>query len=105
MRKLFLPFLILTGAMFAYAPVVIALAPYESTMLLVQKIFYAVNIWRTIHPATSVVPTLGPGLFGAFWYCVAALMLFFLVFLALRLRVEHLSANLDELYRAEEPSC
>jgi heme exporter protein C len=40
MRKLFAPLLILTAVMFAYSPVAIANAPYESTMLLVQKIFY-----------------------------------------------------------------
>jgi heme exporter protein C len=188
MRTLFIPVLTLTAAMFALAPVMIARAPYESTMLLVQKIFYfhapswfamfagvgvagirghrlsdapragrmavsaseillmfgamglttgpiwarkawgvawqwdakltialllelifvaylllrrfggagserlaaavalfglavapfvyyAVNIWRTVHPSTSVVPTLGPGMFGAFWYCVTARVL------------------------------
>lgn len=40
MKKLFVPLTILTAAMFAYSPVAIASAPYESTMLLVQKIFY-----------------------------------------------------------------
>jgi heme exporter protein C len=40
MRKAFLPLLVVTAAMFAYAPVAIANAPYQSTMLLVQKIFY-----------------------------------------------------------------
>jgi heme exporter protein C len=40
MRKLFAPVLVLTAAMFAYSPIAIANAPYESTMLLVQKIFY-----------------------------------------------------------------
>src|SRR5579864_751489 len=185
MRKLFAPVLIATALMFAYSPVAIANAPYESTMLLVQKIFYyhfptwialtfavtictaasavylfrgnpaadrlafaaaevtvvfglfglvsgslwgrkawgvwwqwdarltmalllelvfvsymlvrkyggpgsdklaaavglfgmavapfvyvSVNIWRTIHPLTSVVPTLQAGMRGAFWFCV-----------------------------------
>lgn len=40
MRKLFVPLVVVTAAMFAYAPVLIAQAPYESTMLLIQKIFY-----------------------------------------------------------------
>jgi len=40
MRKLFLPLLVVTAGMFAYAPIAIANAPYESTMLLIQKIFY-----------------------------------------------------------------
>jgi heme exporter protein C len=40
MKKLFPVFLLLAAAMFAYAPVMIQGAPYESTMGLVQKIFY-----------------------------------------------------------------
>jgi heme exporter protein C len=40
MRKLFLPWAIVTAALFAYTPLAINRAPYESTMLLVQKIFY-----------------------------------------------------------------
>jgi heme exporter protein C len=40
MRKFFAPVLVLTALMFAYSPIAIANAPYESTMLLVQKIFY-----------------------------------------------------------------
>jgi heme exporter protein C len=40
MRKFFAPILVLTAVMFAYSPIAIANAPYESTMLLVQKIFY-----------------------------------------------------------------
>jgi heme exporter protein C len=40
MNKMFTPLVVVTAAMFAYAPVMIANAPYESTMLMVQKIFY-----------------------------------------------------------------
>ena len=60
------------------------------------------NIWRTIHPKTTVVPTLRPGMRGAFWFCVTAFMLLFLVLLTLRVRLEHRRAALDELYLAEE---
>src|SRR3954462_15931967 len=40
MQRLFLPLTLVVAAMFAYAPLMIANAPFESTMLLVQKIFY-----------------------------------------------------------------
>ena len=40
MKKLFAPAVVLVAAMFAYAPLAIHRAPYESTMGLVQKIFY-----------------------------------------------------------------
>ncbi len=40
MQKYFIPLAAIVAAMFVYAPIAIANAPYESTMLLVQKIFY-----------------------------------------------------------------
>src|SRR4249920_2398528 len=40
MRKLFTPLAVVVALMFMYVPVMIANAPYESTMGLVQKIFY-----------------------------------------------------------------
>jgi len=39
-KKLFTPIALILAAMFAYAPLAIHRAPYESTMGLVQKIFY-----------------------------------------------------------------
>jgi heme exporter protein C len=55
MRKLLLPLLIVTGAMFAAAPIIIARAPYESTMLMVQKIFYFhVPSWMAMYSALAV---------------------------------------------------
>ena len=40
MPKWFMPVALVCGAMFAISPLVIASADYESTMGLVQKIFY-----------------------------------------------------------------
>ena len=40
MPKWFTPAAVICGLMFAVAPILIANAPYESTMGLVQKIFY-----------------------------------------------------------------
>lgn len=71
-------------------------------MLNVPFVYISVNIWRTIHPRTSVVPTLGPGMFGAFWFSVFAFMLLFVLLMALRVRLEHQRAKLDDLYLAEE---
>ena len=217
MKKLFTPLLIVAAAMFAYAPIMIAQAPYESTMGLVQKIMYfhvpswfamftavficgiqsamflfrrkpeadrvaaaaaeiavlfgllglvtgplwgrkawgvwwqwdarltiallvelifigyllvrkyggpgseklaaamgifgmanipflyaSVNIWRTIHPQTTVVPTLPAGLREPFWFSVVAFMLLCTLLLTLRVRLEHQRGALDALYLAEE---
>jgi heme exporter protein C len=213
MQRLFLPLLVVVAAMFAYAPLMIANAPFESTMLLVQKIFYfhvpswfvmfsgaflcagasvvylargskeadhyavagaelavvfglmglitgplwarkawgvwwewdvkltlalvvwltfvaylllrryggpgseklaagvgifgaanipfvyySVNWWRTIHPKTTVVPTLGPGMRGTFWFCVLAFMLLMVLIIAARVRLERQRARVDELF-------
>jgi hypothetical protein len=40
MRRLFAPLVLVLMVLFSYAPVYIASAPFESTMGLVQKIFY-----------------------------------------------------------------
>ena len=40
MRKAFVPLLAVSGLIFVTAPIIIARAPFESTMGLVQKIFY-----------------------------------------------------------------
>jgi len=68
----------------------------------VPFVYTSVNIWRTIHPKTTVVPTLVPGMRGAFWFCVAAFMLLFVLLLTLRVRLEHQRAALDALYLEEE---
>ncbi|HEX7138538.1 MAG TPA: cytochrome c biogenesis protein CcsA [Vicinamibacterales bacterium] len=217
MKKLFVPLLVVTTAMFAIAPILIANAPYESTMGLVQKIFYfhvpswfamftavflcgvesaiflfrktpsadriavaagevavlfglmglvtgplwgrkswgiwwpwdarvtmallveltfiayllvrkfagpgseklaaavaifgmfnvpfvymSVNIWRTIHPKTSVVPTLPGGMPGPFWFSVAAFLSLCALLITARTHLENQRAALDALYLEEE---
>ena len=217
MRKLFLPFLLVTAALFAYAPFAIQNAPYESTMGLVQKIFYfhvpswiamfsaacvcgiagalvifggrkdadrvaeaaaelavlfglmglltgplwgrkawgvwwqwdarltsalvmwlvfvaylllrkyggpgseklsavlalfgmanvpfvywSVNVWRTVHPKTSVVMTLQPSMGRPFLLCSLAFMGLFAVLLASRVRLQNVRATVDELYLSIE---
>ncbi len=68
----------------------------------VPFVYVSVNIWRTVHPKTSVVPTLGPGMFGAFWYSVLSFMLLFTLLLTIRFHLEQQRAELDRLYLAEE---
>ncbi len=55
MRKAFVPLLAITAALFALAPILIANAPIESTMGLVQKIFYFhVPSWMAMYTAIAV---------------------------------------------------
>jgi heme exporter protein C len=61
-------------------------------------VYYSVNWWRTIHPKTTVVPTLGPGMRGTFWFCVLAFMLLMVLIVAARVRLERQRALVDELY-------
>lgn len=61
-------------------------------------VYYSVNWWRTIHPKTSVVPTLGPGMRGTFWFCVLAFMLLMVLIVHVRVRLERHRALVDDLY-------
>ena len=55
MKKVFAPLVLIVGALFVVAPYLIAEAPYESTMGLVQKIFYFhVPSWMAMYTAISV---------------------------------------------------
>jgi heme exporter protein C len=65
-------------------------------------VYEAVNIWRTTHPLTTVVPTLRPGMRGAFWFCVTSFMMLFVLLLSLRTHLEHRRSVLDDLHLAEE---
>jgi heme exporter protein C len=65
-------------------------------------VYEAVNIWRTIHPLTSVVPTLPQRMAVPFWFCVTAYMLLLVVLLMLRVNLGKRQAALDELYLAYE---
>jgi heme exporter protein C len=65
-------------------------------------VYYSVNWWRTLHPKTSVVPTLGPGMRGAFWFCVLAFLVLSALIVSARVRLERQRALLDELYLSLE---
>jgi heme exporter protein C len=64
----------------------------------VPFIYISVNYWRTIHPATSVVPSLPVSMGFPLWFCVIAFALLFTLLMKLRIRVEEQQARLDTLY-------
>jgi heme exporter protein C len=63
----------------------------------VPMIYISVSLWRTIHPKTSVVPTLDPAMKLALWTSVLTFTLLFVVLMSLRLRVLRQEARLAEL--------
>lgn len=68
----------------------------------VPFVYWSVNVWRTMHPKTSVVPSLQPGMRGPFWFCVGAFLLFYILALAARTALETRRAELETLYLAAE---
>ena len=68
-------------------------------------IYISVNYWRTIHPATTVVPKLPFTMGFPLWYCVVSFTLLFVLLLKMRIRLEEQRATLDSLYLSlDEPN-
>jgi type II secretory pathway component PulF len=68
----------------------------------VPFVYVSVNYWRTLHPKTSVVMTLAPGMRATFWLCVAAFATVYVLLLTLRKRLEDRQAEVEQLYLAVE---
>jgi heme exporter protein C len=64
----------------------------------VPFVYISVNIWRTLHPTTAVIPKLPGGMRGPFWFCVVSFMLLFGLLLALRVRLGERRAEVEHLY-------
>ena len=64
----------------------------------VPFVYISVNVWRTLHPKTSVVPTLQPGMREVFWLCVAAFAVLYGLLLSLRVRLASQQAEVERLY-------
>ena len=63
----------------------------------VPFVYVSSNYWRTIHPQTTVVPTLVPAMRGPFWFSVLAFMLLCTALLIVRIRLEDQRATLELL--------
>lgn len=63
----------------------------------VPLVYKSVDVWRTVHPQTTVVPTLDPRMRPAFWASFALVTLTWGILLALRLRLEDARATLADL--------
>jgi len=65
-------------------------------------VYLSVNIWRTIHPLTSVVPTLPVDFAFALWYSFAGFLLLYIALMMLRMTIERQRTMLDHLYLESE---
>ena len=69
---------------------------------LVPFVYWSVNMWRTLHPNTNVVPSLDPSMRYPFLWCVFAFLTLYALLLAARTALEERRARLDALYLAVE---
>lgn len=61
----------------------------------VPFVYWSVNVWRTMHPKTTVVPTLQVSMGVPFYWSLVAFLLLFLVLLATRVRLAEQEDALD----------
>jgi heme exporter protein C len=71
-------------------------------MALVPFIYYSVNLWRTLHPATTVVPKLPSSMGVPLYFCWVAFSLLFLALMLMRVRLERQRAAIEQAYLAVE---
>jgi heme exporter protein C len=81
---------------------IMAAATGVFAMVLVPFVYWSVNIWRTLHPTTSVAFTLPPEMAAPFWWCVAAFGVLFTALVMLRARIEATRLALDDTLMALE---
>jgi heme exporter protein C len=70
--------------------------------VLVPFVYWSVNMWRTMHPTTSVVPSLQPEMMKPFLWSLAAFLAFYLALLLTRVRLEKSRAALEQAFLALE---
>ena len=61
-------------------------------------VYISVNVWRTMHPKTSVVPTLPVDFAVPLWWAFAGFLLLYVVLLTARARLEAQRTLVDQLY-------
>ena len=57
-------------------------------MVLVPFVYWSVNIWRTMHPPTTVVPTLPADMGRPLYWCWAAFTILYVALMLVRVRLE-----------------
>lgn len=65
-------------------------------------VYISVNVWRTVHPKTTVVPTLPVDFALPLWVAFAGFLLLYVALMTVRVRLEEQRAALDQLYLESE---
>ena len=63
----------------------------------IPLVYFSVRYFRSIHPQTTVVSTLVPGMRGAFWLSLVAFTVLWFILLSVRLAAENAQARIIEL--------
>jgi heme exporter protein C len=71
-------------------------------MALVPFIYWSVNLWRTIHPLNSVVPTLPVDMGVPLYFCWVAFSILYTALILMRFRVEHIRSGIEHAYLSLE---
>src|SRR5688572_10921536 len=64
----------------------------------VPFVYKSVDVWRTLHPKTSVVPSLPAVMASVFWPSFVAFVFLYMVLLVTRVRLERQRDELERLY-------
>jgi heme exporter protein C len=68
----------------------------------VPFIYISVNVWRTLHPKTTVLPNLVPPMAWPMTVCMVGFLLMFLALLSMRAQLEAQRARVEALYLAAD---
>jgi len=66
--------------------------------VLTPFVYWSVNMWRTLHPKTSVLPTLPAPMAGPLIWCAAAFIMLYAAVMLLRIRLESTKATLERAW-------
>ncbi len=67
-------------------------------MALVPFVYWSVNVWRTMHPTTNVLPSLPASMAWPILWCLVAFLCLYVAMLLVRVRLERGATALEEAY-------
>jgi heme exporter protein C len=71
-------------------------------MALVPFVYWSVNLWRTMHPATTVLPSLPPSMARPLFWCLVEFLFLYAGLMVVRVRLARTAAAVEDAYLALE---